>query len=318
MYYSLLGDETSIYIAYWPDNVVAIEGSNVSVDCYTVSPTTTVISGSIVFSSITSLNKSLDDQYEPLSRYVSKSTMLLNNVQLSDAGGYLCRVLDLVHDVNKTTNLTVISGTSVGGTLIMFDCYSVTDPLHVDSFINLNTTYISCTVTVDPLLNNRLSDVSVLIWLYSDTSRHKMLYSQRIEADNVITIATNVGDTGTYGCHASIDNFITSRNVSVKILSSVVEESHDLELLPLLVAVAVVIFLFIVMFIVIMFCLVYRYSNSSSSRQYSNMVSRTKIGARLSTNSCASADFVINKSSVSCYVNMLVISHLLFNHIVWQ
>lgn len=110
IYWCLLGD-AGIYIAYWPETVVAIEGSNLSVDCYTVSPTTSVISGSILFQLSTSLNKSLDKQNKELNQYVSKSTMLINNVQQSDAGVYLCRVVNLLHDLNKTTNLTVISGT---------------------------------------------------------------------------------------------------------------------------------------------------------------------------------------------------------------
>jgi len=89
--------------------VVAIEGSNISVNCFTVS-TTAMISGSILFQLSTSLNRSLDKQNEKLNEYVSKSSMLINNVQQSDQGVYLCRVVNLFHDLNKTTNLTVISG----------------------------------------------------------------------------------------------------------------------------------------------------------------------------------------------------------------
>jgi len=135
-------------------------------------------------------------------------------------------------------------------------------------------------------------------------STPKEIYSKRSEANNTISVASNVKDTGTYQCHVNIDNFITSRNVSIDIpsLTSPVDD-EPVESLPLLVAVAVVMVLFIVMFIVIMFCLMYRHYHRANSGQYSNMVSRTKIGARLSTTSCASADFVINKSSVSYHVN---------------
>jgi len=147
-------------------------------------------------------------------------------------------------------------------------------------------------------------------------STPKVIYSKRSVVNYTISVASNVKDTGTYQCRANVDTFITSRNVSIDIpsLTSPMDD-EPVESLPLLVAVAVVIVLFIVMFIVIMFCLAYRYSNRASNGQYSNMVSRTKIGARLSTTSCSSADFVINKSLVSYHLNMF---YLLHPTIVWQ
>ena len=301
---SCLGD-TGIYIAYWPKSVIAIQGSNVSVDCYTVSSITAVNSGSVVFQLANSNSTRQDWPHEGLNDFVFRSTMSIYNVRPSDAGVYECSVVGLWNGATKATNLTVISGSSY---CIVVTCQIsvVTDPLHIVSLEHPNTTYISCNVTVHPLLDNHHPDISVIIWWHSDTSKPKKIYSQQTNVNNTIEVATNVDDSGVYECRASIDNFVTTRNVSVTISSGVVGEDGGADYLAVLAAVAVLLILFLVMCIVIMFCLVYRHSNKASSSHYSNMVSRTRIGARLSTNSCDSADFVIKKSSVSCHVTTIV------------
>lgn len=117
---------------------------------------------------------------------------------------------------------------------------------------------------------------------------------------NNITISTVVRNTGLYKCIATIDGISKSSTVVIdsSSLSDISQNNSDRLKNILLGGLGVVGFLCLVMCLLLLIICCHC-PQKADKTGYSNMVSKTKIGARLSTNSCASAEFVFNKSSVS-------------------
>lgn len=172
----------------------------------------------------------------------------------------------------------------------------VTDPLHVVSFTfnktSDNNIGLSCNVTIHEDFSDRLVDIMVMFKLNNQTIAPKLTFT----ASNNISATAVVMDSGSYHCIATIDG--VSKSLSVHIRGSGDDKGGDQLRNILLYGLAVVGFLCMVMF-TLLFLVCCRCPQRSSNAGYSNMVSKTKIGARLSTTSCASADFVFKKSSVS-------------------
>ena len=115
-----------------------------------------------------------------------------------------------------------------------------------------------------------------------------------------------VRNTGLYKCIATIDGISKSSTVVIDPSSSsdISQNNSDRLKNILLAGLGVVGFLCLVMCLLLLI-ICCRCPQKADNTGYSNMVSKTKIGARLSTNSCASAEFVFNKSSVSDDYSMM-------------
>ena len=172
----------------------------------------------------------------------------------------------------------------------------VTDPLHVVSFIFNksadNNISLMCDVTIHEDFSDRLSDIIVVFKLDNHTVAPTLTFT----ASNNVSAAAIVMDSGLYHCIATIDG--VSKSLSVYIKGSAGSKDGAKLKNILLYGLAVVGFLCVVMF-TLLFLICCRCPQRSRNAGYSSMVSKTKIGARLSTTSCASAEFVFKKSSVS-------------------
>lgn len=173
-----------------------------------------------------------------------------------------------------------------------------TDPLHVVSFkfnkSSSNNISLTCNVTIHKDFVYRLADISVVFKRHNQTIAPRMTF-----VANNISISAVVRDSGMYKCIATIDGISKSRSVYIA-ASEVSKDTSDRLKNILLSGLGVVGSLCVVMCLLLF--TICCHCPHKSGNIYSNILSKTKIGARLSTNSCASADFVFNKSSVSMSV----------------
>lgn len=189
---------------------------------------------------------------------------------------------------------------------------TITDPLHIVSFIfnkfNDDVISLTCDVTIHEDFTYRLADISVVFeWLtHNQTITPELTFTA-----NNITATAIVKDGGVYSCMATIDGISKSRTVTIEATENKRNASDQLKHI-LLGGLGVVAILCLVM-CSLLFFICCHCPQKSGSTIYSNMLSKTKIGARLSTNSCASADFVFNKPLVSD--NSLQLCYDVFLHL---
>ena len=283
-----------IYIAYWPKTTLAVGGSDISIMCYAVSRK---LDTELTFA-FRKGNTTL--QPGPTSRlndYVTNSSMVLRNVTQSDNGVYSCQLLHLVKSDWRNGTLVVYEGDNI---LISLQCarvcVCVADPLHVLSFISNksadNSFNLTCNITIHEDFSERLIDIRVMFKLNNHT-----IAPDTFTAGNNISAFHTVTDSGLYHCIATIDG--VSKSLSVNIKGSEVSKNGSDGLRNILLTAMGVVALLCVMLSILLFTICCRCPQKLGMAGYSNMLSKTKIGARLSTNSCASADFVFKKSSVS-------------------
>ena len=175
-------------------------------------------------------------------------------------------------------------------------CVCVADPLHVLSFKSNksadNSFNLTCNITIHEDFSERLIDIRVVFKLNNHT-----IAPDTFTAGNNISAFHTVTDSGLYHCIATIDG--VSKSLSVNIKGSEVSKNGSDGLRNILLTAMGVVALLCVMLSILLFTICCRCPQKLGMAGYSNMLSKTKIGARLSTNSCASADFVFKKSSVS-------------------
>lgn len=143
----------------------------------------------------------------------------------------------------------------------------------------------------------RLEDFTV-VFEQQSFRNHTIVPKQSSTANN-ITASAVVKDIGVYKCIVTIDGVSRLRSIDIK-LPQTSEHTHTSNQLKsiLLGGLGVVAFLCLVTcFLLFIICC--RCPQTSDNRSYFNVFSKIKIGARYSTNSCTSADFVFNKTSVS-------------------
>lgn len=183
----------------------------------------------------------------------------------------------------------------------------VADPLHIISFtLNQSSTghtILICNVTIHEDFIGRLGDVAVVI---EQQHNHSITPVVTFAANN-ISISAVVGENGLYKCIATIDGISKSRRIIIG-TSNTNKSTSNLVKNILLAGLGVVGLLCVIM-CALLFIICCQCPQRPANSSYSNMVSKTKIGARLSTNSGASADFVFHRSSVS---NHFTGSHDLF------
>ena len=182
-------------------------------------------------------------------------------------------------------------------------CVCVADPLHVVSFIfnksSSGAIRLQCNVTIHEDFIDRLADVAVVI---EQQHNHSITPVLTFTANN-ITVSAVVRESGLYKCIATIDGISKSRTIIID-GSNTNNDNSDRVKNILLGGLGVVGFLCVVM-CSLLFFICCQCPQRSANSSYSNMVSKNRIGARLSTNSCASADFVFNKSLVGNHLNRL-------------
>ena len=283
-----------VYIAYWPKNTLAVGGSNINIKCYAVSKLNTELIFRFKKANHT-LPPEAHGSNSKLNRFVTSSSLQLFNVTQSDNGVYSCHLLDIAWTDWRTGSLVVYKGAH--SIVVCVYALYVADPLHVVSFIfnksSDNNISLSCNVTIHEDFSDRLADIMVVFKLHNQTIAAKLTFT----ASNNISAAAVVTDSGLYHCIATIDG--VSKYLSVHIRGSGDgKDGRDRLRNILLYGLGVVGFLCLVMF-TLLFLICCHCPQRSGNLGYSNMVSKTKIGARLSTTSCASADFVFKKSSVS-------------------
>jgi len=239
-----------------------------------------------------------------LNHNVITSTLSLRNVTSSDNGECVCQITTIfitIPSVQRTGSLLVYRGTNIDAVAIIHDCVCITDALHIISFTFSKVTNgnisLTCDIRVHKDFIHRVEEITV-VFKRQSFHDHTIVPKQTFTA-NEISASAVVKDIGLYKCIVTIDSVSKSQSVDIK-PSQTGEHTHASDQLKsiLLGGLGVIVFLCLVTCL-LLFIICCRCPQKSGNGSYFNVFTKIKIGARYSTNSCASADFVFNKTSVS-------------------
>lgn len=107
---------TNIYIAYWPETTIAVEGSNINITCYAVSRDNRL---TVDFTFRRGNNTLPSHTHGTVNRFVTSSSLMLGNVSQSDNGVYSCQLLDIVESDWRAGSLIVYKGIATCNNIIL-------------------------------------------------------------------------------------------------------------------------------------------------------------------------------------------------------
>lgn len=186
---------------------------------------------------------------------------------------------------------------------------SLIDPLHIVSFTSNKSAgnksvALVCQVVLHKAFAHRLADIRVMIeW---QSFHNQTVTPQQAFGANIITVSVAVKESGFYKCIATIDGVSKSRSIHVELPITNGDDKDELKTI-LLGGLGLVAFL-CVMTCSLLFVICCHCPHKSPNSMYSNMVSKTKIGARYSTNSSSTVDFVFSQSMVSSRLCLILVT----------